>query len=80
MTAQHFDVHDILETPGHVSPRLYVIEGIHFGALSQEDVIELKSIDRTTPDAHGKHQRMFVPKEMIEAGISSGIFNITSPE
>jgi hypothetical protein len=79
VNATTFAVYDILETPGHTANRLYSVEGIHLGALNQEDVIELAAIDRTTPDAHGKKQHMFVPKEMIEAGINAGIFNITKP-
>lgn len=79
MTAHCIAVHDLLETPGHVEPRLYFVAGIHLGALNQEDVIELVPVNRSTPDAHGKRQHMFVPIEMIEAGLSSGLFNITSP-
>jgi hypothetical protein len=70
----------ILETPGHASTRLYSVEGIHLGALNQEDVIELASIDRKAAGAPGKERSMFVPKEMIEAGISSGLFTLTEAE
>jgi hypothetical protein len=78
MTAHQISVYDVLETPGHVGPRLYRVDGIHLGALGQEDVIELTPIDRSNPDAHGKKQAMFVPKEMIEAGLSSGLFTLTT--
>lgn len=78
--SQSFACGDILETPGHIAPRLYIIEGIHLGALEQEDVIELVAIDRSTPDAHGKKQSMFVPMEIIEAGISNSLFTLTKTE
>lgn len=71
--------HDLIETPGHVQPRLYSVQGIHLGATHQEDVIELVSIDRSQPDAHGEKQHMFVPKEMIEAGLTTGLFSLTRP-
>lgn len=77
--AKSIQVYDLLETPGHISPRLYLVHGIHLGALNQEDVIELKPVDKTDPNAHGaKLDTLFVPKEMIEAGISAGIFNLTT--
>lgn len=77
MSSIPFQVHDVISTPGFTGERLYVIQGIHLGALSQEDVIELVAMDRTTPDAHGKKQHMFVPNEMIQAGLSSGLFTHT---
>ncbi len=70
-------VFDVIETPGHVAPRLYVVHGIHLGALNQESVIELVAMDQNTPDAHGEKQHMFVPNEMIQAGLSAGLFNHT---
>lgn len=77
MKAFLFQVHDLIETPGHIQPRLYVVQGIHHGAENQEGILELIAFDRRTPDAHGHHQAMFVPIEMIEAGISSGLFSVT---
>lgn len=79
MTSHQINVHDVIETPGHVSPRLYSVQGIHLGAMGQENVVELVSIDRSTPDAHGRVQRMFVPMEMIEAGLSTDLFTLTTP-
>lgn len=70
-------VYDIIETPGFAHPRLYSVEGIHYGATDQEDVVEISAVDRSNPDAHGKKQSMFVPNEMIQAGISSGLFKLT---
>lgn len=77
MDSTTLQVFDVIETPGHVSTRLYVVHGIHLGALNQEDVIELVAMDRNTPDAHGEKQHMFVPLEMIQAGLGSGLFNHT---
>jgi hypothetical protein len=79
MTAVQFNVHDLIETPGHLAPRLYIVDGIHLGALGQENVIELSPVDKSDPDAHGKKQSMFVPMELLESGISSGLFTITTP-
>lgn len=77
ITPHNISVHDILETPGHVSPRLYTVEGIHHGPQGGESVVELCPIDKASPSAHGKAQHMFVPMEMIEAGLTTGIFNLT---
>lgn len=77
ISAQDLALYDIIETPGHTQPRLYSIQGIHLGALSQEDAIELVCVDRSTPDALGRKQRMFVPKEMLEAGLTTGLFTLT---
>lgn len=73
-------VYDIIETPGFAHPRLYSVDGIHYGATNQEDVVELSTIDRSTPDAHGEKQSMFVPNEMIQAGLDSGLFKLTRTE
>lgn len=75
-----FEVGGFIETWGFVSTRLYAIEGIHHGAMNQESVIELASIDKSTPDAHGKKCPLFVPLEMIESGIEAGIFTYTKVE
>lgn len=80
MTSTLFNVHDMLETEGFTGPRLYEVQGIHLGALHQEDVIELLALDRSDPDAHGKKQMMLVPREMLCAGITAGIFHHTPRE
>lgn len=77
ITPQPLSVGGILTTPGHIQERVYMIESICLGALDQEDIVELSVVDRSAPDAHGKRQSMFVPKEMIEAGITAGIFTRT---
>lgn len=79
ITSQEFNVGEILDTPGHVAERLYEIVGIHYGAEGQESVIELVAIDAATATAHSKAQHMFVPVEMIEAGLTAGIFQKTQP-
>lgn len=78
-----FRIHpfDILETPGHTHPRLYSVEGIHLGGEGQESVVGLVAMDRSVPDAHGEIiPIMFVPVVIIEAGLSSGLFTISSLE
>lgn len=81
MKAYDFSLDDIIETPGHTAPRLYSIIGIHLGALNQEDVLELVTIDRTAPNGMRRGEtRMFVPKEMVEAGLSAGVFTLTKLE
>lgn len=77
LTPITFNVHDMIETPGFTRPRLYSVLGIHLGALHQESVIEMESLDETDPSAHGKKQSMFVPQEMLVAGINSGVFQRT---
>lgn len=79
MQAYTFQVHDIICTPGHVSERVYLVIGIHLGSTDQEGVLELVAYDRKLPDAHGAAQKMFVPIEMIEAGLSKGVFSLTHP-
>lgn len=81
MKTGHISVGDIIATPGHVCERLYAVESICLGAINQESVIELKAIDRSVPDApHMGKVRMFMPHEMIEAGVDSGIFKHTKGE
>lgn len=68
---------DIIETPGFVQPRLYQVQGIYHGALGQESTVELSAYDMTAPGSDGK--AIFVPLEMLSAGINSGLFTITNP-
>lgn len=77
-----FRVGDILETPGHLHPRLYSIESVLLGATSHEDLLELSCIDRSKgSDADGKKLGVIhVPQEMVEAGLDSGLFNLTRAE
>lgn len=77
ITHQPFNVGDILETPGHQSPRLYEVQGVHVGGMWVESVVELSCLDKAAPYAHIEARHMFVPIEMIEAGLTSGIFNLT---
>lgn len=71
------NLHAIITTPGHTQERVYMVEGVHLGAVDQEDLVELSVVDRTTPNAHGKRQGIFVPKEMLEIGIKIGLFTYT---
>jgi len=80
MTVVIFRVHDMIETPGFQGDRLYTINGVHLGALGQEGVVELESLDKLDPGAHGKRQLMLVPLEMLTAGIRGGIFKHTAAE
>lgn len=72
-----FTVGDMIETPGFTGTRLYFIDGIHIGATGQENVIEISPVDRINPTAHAKMQSMFVPMEMLDAGIRAGIYTYT---
>lgn len=77
MKAILFNVHDMIETPGFQGERIYNVNGIHLGPTGGEDVVELESLDKTDPSAHGKGQKMFVPQEMLTAGIEAGIYKHT---
>jgi hypothetical protein len=77
--AGKMNIGGIIATPGHTQERLYIIEGIHLGALNQEDLIEISVIDRSTPHAHGEQQGIFVPKEMLEMAIKANLFTYTQP-
>lgn len=74
ITAHDIIPGDIITTPGHTQERIYMVEGVHLGALDQEDAVELTPIDRKNADANGKRQPLFVPLEMLQAGITSGLF------
>lgn len=77
MSDKPFQVDDIIETPGHTHPRIYRVLGVHYGPLNGESVIEITACDQSAPGAHGKTQQMFVPVEMVQAGLSTGLFTLT---
>lgn len=77
MNAVQMKVYDVIETPGNIFRRLYLVQGIHLGAINQESVVELMPLDKKTADVHGQRQNAIVPLEMIEAGIAAGIFSVT---
>lgn len=77
-TIPQFSVHDLIETPGFVSPRLYSVTAILLGAIDQENVIEMESLDKSDPcNVEGKKQHAMIPLEMLCAGITAGIFKHT---
>lgn len=77
LNAIPFQVDDLIETPGFVIPRTYIVLGIHLGAVSQESVVELSPVEYAIPDAHGYKANMYVPVEMLTAGIHAGVFQHT---
>lgn len=79
MTTQeqiHWSTGDMIETPGNIGTRLYMVESMLIGALNQESIIELSSVDQSAPsNVNGESNApLHVPVEMLEAGIRSGLF------
>lgn len=74
----NFNCYDVLSFHGYNSERMYLVQGVHVGALNQESVLELIPIDRTLPAVHGKYSPLIVPIEMIEKSIKCGLISCTS--
>jgi hypothetical protein len=75
----YWNTGDMIETPGNVGTRLYVVDSILLGAMNQESILELTAIDQSPPaDVAGRSNApIHVPMEMLEAGIRAGIFTHT---
>lgn len=78
-TLIQWETGDMIETLGNTGTRLYVVDSIIIGAMSQESILELTAIDRSRPaDVSGRSGApLHVPVEMIEAGIRAQIFTHT---
>lgn len=51
----------------------YEVQGVHLGAVGQENVVELRGITRMDGAAHGSHVRsLLVPLPLIHAAVEGG--------
>jgi hypothetical protein len=78
MKTLQINVSDIIECPNHTGgTNLYMVNGIHLGAVGQDSIVDMSPIARRLAPYHKGSTTARVPLRMLEAGCDAGIFTHT---